>query len=207
MTHPEALTPEAARSLVCAIDKHPDCDGNAPNGPAGVGYPCSCKCHAERAARQTPDTSGLRELFARYIEHHGEPAEWDTDDGWCRKHLPAIEDVRAALAAYDASIPTTHSDTHSEPDIYEDLALGSRAHPLDVTTLVTDTATGDQWRVPTRAVEAIVAALDAVRPGLDAMTLAVAINDAQFDPSELRLGRDLLPVAERILAALGEDGP
>jgi hypothetical protein len=34
-----------ARSLVCSIDKHYVCDGNAPNGPAGVGHPCSCSCH------------------------------------------------------------------------------------------------------------------------------------------------------------------
>jgi len=33
------------RSLVCSIDEHEKCDGNAPNGPAGVGHPCVCTCH------------------------------------------------------------------------------------------------------------------------------------------------------------------
>ena len=37
---------------------------------------------------------------------------------------------------------------------------------------------------------------------LDALTLAVAINDANIGPSDLRLGSDLLPIAERIIARI-----
>lgn len=42
-------------------------------------------------------------------------------------------------------------------------------------------------------------------PNLDVGQLA-AINDAQVDPSELRLGHDLTPVAERIAKAYGRTG-
>jgi hypothetical protein len=40
----------------------------------------------------------LRDLFARYIEAHGEPEEW-SDDGWCMKHLPTVAEVITALKA------------------------------------------------------------------------------------------------------------
>lgn len=33
------------QSLVCSIEEHEKCDGNAPNGPAGAGHPCACTCH------------------------------------------------------------------------------------------------------------------------------------------------------------------
>lgn len=41
----EVKANERARSLVCAIGYHDRCDGGAPNGPAGVDTPCTCKCH------------------------------------------------------------------------------------------------------------------------------------------------------------------
>jgi hypothetical protein len=46
--------------------------------------------------------------------------------------------------------------------------------------------------------------------GIDVERLAVAMNDAQIDPQEIRLGRDLRVVASRIAqkyaASLREDG-
>ena len=39
-------------------------------------------------------------------------------------------------------------------------------------------------------------------PTLDAVTLAVAMNSAQITADEIRLGHDLIPVAERVLARL-----
>ena len=93
---------------------------------------------AERAARQTPDTSGLREAVHHYLDDHDEAYDPTNLEGkWCDGKCAGVRKVRDALAATE--------------------------RPLDVTTLVTDTATGDQWRVPTRAVEAIVAALDATK--------------------------------------------
>ncbi len=55
---------------------------------------------AERARQADP--VGLRDLFARYIVSHGEPAEWSDDGGWCLKHLPTIAEVQAALASIPA---------------------------------------------------------------------------------------------------------
>lgn len=39
--------PPRGRSVVCSIGEHVKCDGNAPNGPAGVGNPCACACHVD----------------------------------------------------------------------------------------------------------------------------------------------------------------
>jgi hypothetical protein len=44
--------------------------------------------------------------------------------------------------------------------------------------------------------------LDAARATLDVERLAAAMNDAQIDPAELHLGRDLRIPAARIIAAL-----
>ena len=41
------MVSERSYSLVCSIDEHEKCDGNAPNGPAGAGNPCNCDCHDE----------------------------------------------------------------------------------------------------------------------------------------------------------------
>ena len=93
------------------------------------------------AGADTSDLDDYRQLVQpTLIEYLTEAVRNLRDD-----YRECLEETKA----YDASMPTTHSDTHSEPDI--------------MTTLVTDTATGDQWRVPTRAVEAIVAALDATK--------------------------------------------
>jgi hypothetical protein len=51
----------------------------------------------EEFAAITEPRNELRDLFARYIEAHGEPEEW-SDDGWCMKHLPSVSEVAAALA-------------------------------------------------------------------------------------------------------------
>ena len=145
MTNPEALTPEEERH---ERDDH----GPTVSSPEGTfcggcdyRWPCPsarllATLDAERAARQTPDTSGLREALAK-ADALAEQDEYAKDDhGGCAA-LDAYRDLSRALRA----------------------ALAATERPLDVTTLVTDTATGDQWRVPTRAVEAIVAALDATK--------------------------------------------
>jgi hypothetical protein len=51
------------------------------------------------------------------------------------------------------------------------------------------------------------AALAATPAPLDVERLAAAINDAQIRTDELRWGRDLTPVAARILAALSPAAP
>ena len=105
-----------SRSLVCSIGEHASCDGNSPNGPAGVGNPCECSCrhpltltpaerdrerrraqHRVRAALATqPSPERLRELVTTWRERR-ERRMSRQDEGYVWGE--AADELEAALAA------------------------------------------------------------------------------------------------------------
>lgn len=104
------LVPAVARSLVCAIDKHENCDGNAPNGPAGIGSPCRCVCHVpERIAAIEAEAkldfiqSSLPSLLAEALRPHFGPSYFPnlTD---VTIHGDSPEEIATAIATKIAEL-------------------------------------------------------------------------------------------------------
>jgi hypothetical protein len=101
--NPSTDSPLSARSLICSIAEHGQCDGNAPNGPAGIGHPCACNCH-----RGT--NFGGRHRLAAHPESRPDPLAPEVID-----RTPAAdmtdEQYRAWLAAgHPAKMPESRPD-------------------------------------------------------------------------------------------------
>jgi hypothetical protein len=135
----EALT--VALSVVLHETLDPNCTGTPPYDDTAAMANRVMDSPNVRAAladsRPSPDTAaeprdeGLRGLFARYIEYHGEPDQWSDDGGWCLKHLPSVPEVIAAL-------------TNSRPEPLREAVRTIRSYGWEVVDATWDRAITDE---------------------------------------------------------------
>jgi hypothetical protein len=129
--NPSTDSPLSARSLICSIAEHGQCDGNAPNGPAGIGHPCACNCHrgtnfggrhrlaAHPESRPDPGEALVFGAVASALRNRG------VDTG-TYEHV--LSELRAALSP----VPTDRPEPLD--DFADRLAGAMREHILDRAT-------------------------------------------------------------------------
>ena len=226
----EPLTPRG-RSLVCSIARHFECDGNAPNGPAGVGNPCGCACHAEvpqptpqeerdavlaeridweaqRAARQeAADTSELR-AAAQYMLDlvdavYGTDHEPDPDNLNDAGARAAEAEFRRHRAVIER-YAAFHADNFSDPIEHAPHRGNHEGYACGFSGPHC-WACNEPW--PCRAERGRAPTPEAARQeaadtsGLTVDRLAAALNGEELVP----LGHDLRPLAARVLARLSQE--